>query len=1039
MAFDEGTKLGNVVKRAVAAAKKKAATESSGSKSKPTANPKTTPRRTTRPPTEGLPGAPRSETVKALNREPETAPSSPERARAINVAQAETASRLTSGPVPFRREASDTQTSNVPPQLLQLELGDSRPVRPQPVDKTDHLVDDPIQEEQRSDLEFPPEFEPGSELPETPDLSEATPESSEELANGTTVETYTEDGVTYERKTRPDGTVETHYEVDGVTYNDRSYDDGRRTVTLSEDTDEAFHSRTVEYDEEGEVHNETAFSVQASYDSETREAGTQTRSVRIDENGVTTTTERVQRPGGGESNFKRVEHPSGAAEETYTFEGDEGAVQRTTNESPDGSAETRTERSYTTDQPIEELTEVPQAPDHVEQRVAPLPQEDREPTEVREVEVTSTNTSGDTSLEYQETTYSQTSGQVEPTEQSFGQPGISNIEGDPEGSSVTQTVTTVTARDEDGDLQTSTAATQSVTLAGERDEALGGDVSITSSVTWNENGETTESFSQEGFTENDLFALTSRSSPDFEQFTAKVGDERVYAGLPHLSKSPFDHLNMKGGSPDDWLYEASGDGLNVSTSITRDAEGNVLQENINWSSVDENGNGRTVTRSESDNGVAWNYTDYDNDGKDYERQTVIEGTDISVFESHQVTGPGEFTTVTETRDGDQIIANSEASRERLTESELRDRVAQMQSNNEPGALTDQELERMIQDGGPYYLESINEHAETILDDDGQPKRDSDGNIIQPGHDTVHSTFTNDDGYSVSNHYHQDFNSGQDWTTSRTRTVTDPSSDPPIQASIQNTERDPETGQFVVTEEGDLKVMNDGRIMFGDEEVADIDFEGQTVQEMLMGPGSVRSDQLIAAIGGAAKDGETYTMSFAGVEGRVRPSATSVNLGRLAGGVEIFGLATGARDVFSGARSGNYRQVVEGLGGITGGVNTLAAATSAIAGTGRLGATASRVSSLTAASTTAGRVLGAAGGAIGFGFGVYDILNAEDGWGRAAGALNASAGAIAFGSAFFGPPGWIAGGLLAGSLSIAAVFVGNGGQHDTAGIDERLRD
>ena len=114
-------------------------------------------------------------------------------------------------------------------------------------------------------------------------------------------------------------------------------------------------------------------------------------------------------------------------------------------------------------------------------------------------------------------------------------------------------------------------------------------------------------------------------------------------------------------------------------------------------------------------------------------------------------------------------------------------------------------------------------------------------------------------------------------------------------------------------------------------------------------------------------------------------------------------------------------------------------TSAIAGTGRLGATASRVSSLTAASTTAGRVLGAAGGAIGFGFGVYDILNAEDGWGRAAGALNASAGAIAFGSAFFGPPGWIAGGLLAGSLSIAAVFVGNGGQHDTAGIDERLRD
>jgi hypothetical protein len=89
-------------------------------------------------------------------------------------------------------------------------------------------------------------------------------------------------------------------------------------------------------------------------------------------------------------------------------------------------------------------------------------------------------------------------------------------------------------------------------------------------------------------------------------------------------------------------------------------------------------------------------------------------------------------------------------------------------------------------------------------------------------------------------------------------------------------------------------------------------------------------------------------------------------------------------------------------------------------------------------TGLGRSLGAVGGFIQAGFGVYDFIHADSTHDRVAAGLNVAAGAVAVGSAFFGPPGWVVGGLIAGGLSVAAFFVGGGDDNATLGIDERMQ-
>ena len=113
------------------------------------------------------------------------------------------------------------------------------------------------------------------------------------------------------------------------------------------------------------------------------------------------------------------------------------------------------------------------------------------------------------------------------------------------------------------------------------------------------------------------------------------------------------------------------------------------------------------------------------------------------------------------------------------------------------------------------------------------------------------------------------------------------------------------------------------------------------------------------------------------------------------------------------------------------------AESALAAIGGLTDDASRASRILGFS---GKALGSVGGVVSLGFGLHDLFTADSGWDKAAGGLSAAAGAVAIGSLWFGPPGWIIGGIASGILGIASIIVGGQddiGEHDREPIDSRI--
>ncbi len=603
-----------------------------------------------------------------------------------------------------------------------------------------------------------------------------------------------------------------------------------------------------------------------------------------------------------------------------------------------------------------------------------------------------------------------------------------------DGSNITHTVTKVRTKDENGNLVESTGASQTLTLAGDRHPDLGGgDVNVKRTESWNATGETSSNFQMEGFKEADLFGLSYGSDiSTVGLFSATVEGRSMTAGYPSEAGGPFDHYNLKGGGElKDWLSLDSNDPLDVGVTVSRNANGDDTSKTVTLSTVDDRGEGKTATRTDNGGAVGWTYTDYENSGKDYQRQTVFEGTDISIYEEHKVTGPGQFRTTSETREGDEVVANSEATRKELSETELRKTAAD-------GSLTQAQLDRMLTDGPPYYAENYQEHAEALLDDDGNLRKDEDGNPLQPAHDITSSTYGNEQGYAVSNHYRQDFKQDGSGTDSRLSTVTDPLSDQPVSGQLTNRERSA-SGSYTVKEQGDIKIGADGKFTYNGDEVGQFEFGGSDLSTLLREGGGLSTNDLLGVVKMATDVGQDSARlnSFAG--GRFNLTGSTGKLANVSGAIDIFGVATGVGGVFQGVKDGDTRDVVEGLGNISGGLNSLAAATSAVAGTSRLGAAASRFSTLTAGTATLGKALGAAGGVISLGFGLYDVFTADSGWEKASGGLAAAAGAVAIGSAFFGPPGWIVGGLISGALGIASVIVGDGGKSETAAIDDRLKE
>jgi hypothetical protein len=753
---------------------------------------------------------------------------------------------------------------------------------------------------------------------------------------------------------------------------------------------------------------------------------------------VETTTETVLRPDGGRSELTSTRQPDGSVRETYSYQGDQGSLSRSSNQAPDGSAETRTERNYRLDQPIESLVPGSPVPPYAS-NIAPLPTSGRGPTEIREVEVVATDTSGKDELQYSETSHSQSSTAIQP----HGVPQEQGLSRDtfplgfspnPDGTSITRTVTTVEVLNSEGALDTSTGESQTIVLAGKRsDRSGGGDVSLTRTDSWNDNGESNTSNSLRGFRNNELGYFAADPDPDGVLsgglWEVRVDGDLLVSVAPPAGSATLHHLSGKKDRPWEWLGEDPQQPIDVDLTLSRNPDGSEASSSVSWSNLDENGDGRSVTRSDSGDNVGWTYSDHANHGQDYRRQTVFEGTRLSVYEEHAVTGPGTFRTSTEIRDDQNVTSTTSASRQEISEADLR------QQMNE-GALTQAQLDRMLQDGPPYYAERFHENAKPILDENGHPRVDASGHPLQAGHDANSLRLANTAGYSVSEHVRHNSPTGCGNTGSRLRTVTDPLADPPLSGLMENGRVDPATGQYTVNETGALTVGRDGQVSFDGARVGQLELGGADFSTLLR-RGDLDPFSVVRALGAANVPGQEVSLPGSG-GGTLRLSDDTANLNAMSRFNGIFGVAGGVQAVFPAPDPGPGlpRKIAEGMARITGKLHSLAAATSALPG--RLGEVAGRFSTLTKSTAGLGRLIGGAGGVVGLGFGLYDMFNADTQPDRAAGGLSAVAGGIGLGAAIFtGPPGWLVG-LVTGAVGFAAFLVGASDDCDTANIDDRMR-
>lgn len=593
-------------------------------------------------------------------------------------------------------------------------------------------------------------------------------------------------------------------------------------------------------------------------------------------------------------------------------------------------------------------------------------------------------------------------------------------------SSITHTVTRVVSRGDDGELSEATGASQTLTLAGDRIEGYGeGEVRVTRNDSWNSAGESAAAFETEGFTYLDLGSVSRGVDYSLERFTARVGGRTVSAGYPQGAGIPFDQHNGQR----DWLGRDRDAPVDVGITVSRNAQGEVTSNQLTIDGRDDQGNGKTVTRSEGQGPARWSYENFTNDGQDFRRQTVFEGSDISTLEQSETLGEGQFRQSSQTTDGGEVIAGSEHTRREVSEEELRAGVHQ-------GTLSAEQLERMLSDGPPYMMESGNEFAATLRGDDGELLRDDSGAPIQPGYRVSSSTFGNQDGYSVSDFTRRDFQDDGGTIESRLSTVTDPLADPPVSGVARNGSYSP-SGVYTQTDTGQLAVDAFGRMTIDGEEIGQFDFGQPDLPTLLRQGSSLSARELLAAVKSpsvaAVNPGQLARIGQARFQLR-GGEINSPALGKIA---DVLGVVHGASEIFGGIGQGDVRQILGGVGDMTGGFNSLAAATSVLAGQSRLGTAAGRLSSLTGYGTVLGKSLGAVGGVASFGIGVYDGITGETAHDRAGGWIGAAGGAVGVGSLFFGPPGWVVGGLVSGALGITSVLVSGADDNRTAPMDPRM--
>ncbi len=910
---------------------------------------------------------------------------------------------------------------------------ETRPVRleepstsePEPQDPTtDHLVDDPMEDEQRSDLKLPEEFQPGAPVPELPNFKDQTPASREKRSDGSIAKTYEQDGVTYTVINRKgEGTV-TNYERDGVRYSNTSNDDGSNEFSMVENTEDGNRTRSISTDAEGQT-TETSRAYEGTVD-DNGDYSYQTREVTLNPDGTRNIEETVDRPDGGTANFSKTVRTGGTSTEVYSYSHDDTKISRTTETAIDGSSETTKERTSTTSQDLESLIDTPKQPP--EGRVSTIPDfpaGERGDTTITETEVFTTDPQGNDTLQYAEETYSQTSTDID-FEHQFAEKFQ-----DDDSSGVTRTVSRVQVRGEDGNLVESTGVSQELNIKATR-ESDGGRVSLTRTDNWSSSGASDHSFASKGFQGDE--ALNDQALDN--QYPVKVGGEEIslnpyYDAQPGGSYgnnySQYSDLYTDDFKADTRARDYLGlsddifnDGvIDYTKSYSYDAEGNLNNESATYGRVDALGNGKTVTKTVGDDGRSWTYSDASNNGKDYKRQTVWEGSKLSVYEERTDYGDGEFSELSETRNGDEVLNHSSASRREATPDGIRLAVQQ-------GRLTPEQALEIQKGGQPYYLNETRTSAAPLEDEDGNLVTTEVDGVevpVEAGSSSHSYSFSAADGYEVAE-YRQAANDAEGREHSSTLDiVTDPDGKVPVKGRVETIEPSPTgTGSDVVRSKIDID--NLGEVLIDGQPAGK--FEG-------VGEGGVPLEDYLQdpSISGAALLQGIYKVSkgATGVPGNVAKyltnkkfSGAGTSFGKLASRVDIFGFAYGIEEAISGAVTGDWKRSLTGVGFTAGGTNALASALGALP-EGALSGKAGALAKATAGTKLLGKGLGAVGGVVTFGFGVHSLFT-DTGSQRTAGALNTAAGAIAIGSAFFGPPGWIVGGLVSGTLGLIALGIGN---------------
>ena len=939
------------------------------------------------------------------------APSNPSSSRELTRKQASVATSLTGtstfdGALPVRHEA-DSPTPTEEPENRSL----------------DHLVEDPSEDEQRSDLKLPKEFQPGAPAPELPDLQAENLANTDKRSDGSVAKTYEQDGVTYTVIKRKGESTVTTYEKDGVSYSNTSNNDGSSEFSMVENTEDGNRTRNVTTDKDGDV-TETSRAYEGTK-GDNGEYTYQTREVTLNPDGTRNIEETVDRPDGGVAKFSKTVRPGGTSSEAYSYSHGDTKISRTTETAIDGSSETTKERITTSTQDLEELIDTPKQPEGRVSDIPDFPEGERGDTTITETEVFTTDPQGRETLQYAEESYAQTSNDID-----FKVQFRDDKFKDDESSGVTRTVSRVKVRDEDGNLVESTGVSQELQLKARR-ESDGKAVSITRTDNWNSSGASDHSFASRGFRDDEAVDQGVLDN----QVPVKVGGEEI-------SLNPY-YIAQPGGSygnnyaqysdlyADDFKADTRArDYLGLSDDPFRDGvvdytrtysyddKGELTREAATYGNVDALGNGKTVTQTLGEDGRSWTYSDVSNNGKDYKRQTVWEGTDLTVYEEREESGNGEFSELSETRKGDELLNRSSASRREITSEYLGLAVR-------GGRLTPEQASEIQKGGEPYYLSQTETFAAPLEEDGKLVTTEVDGIEVpvEPGSSSTSFSYSAADGYEVAE-YRQAAKDAEGREHSSTLDiVTDPDGKVPVKGRVETIEPSPTgTGSDVVRSK--ISIDNLGEVLIDGQPAGKFEGlgeDGVSLEDYLQDP----------SISGAALLQGVYkvTKGATGVPGNVAKYLTNkkfngagTNYGKLASKVDIFGFAYGIEEAISGAITGDLKRSLTGVGFTAGGTNALASALAALP-EGALSGKAGAIAKATAGTKLLGKGLGAVGGVVTLGFGAKDLI-----WGsgsqRTAGALNTAAGAIAIGSAFFGPPGWIVGGLVSGTLGLIALGIGN---------------